>query len=110
MPHPTPSLVRALPGAKCAALPDFISPGTRAPRLLYREHFEDGADPYERVSAMKLEGVVSKRADAPYPSGRREAWIKVKCWKRERFVVVGFVPEGSAGCSSFASRGANRPD
>ena len=46
---------------------------------------------------MNLEGVVSKRADAPYRSGRGEQWIKVKCWKRERFAVVGFVPEGSAG-------------
>ena len=44
-----------------------------------------------------LEGVVSKRADAPYRSGRGEHWLKVKCWKRERFAVVGFVPEGSAG-------------
>jgi bifunctional non-homologous end joining protein LigD len=71
--------------------------GTSAPRLLYSEHFEDGADLYGRVSAMNLEGIVSKRADAPYRSGRGEAWIKVKCWKRERFAVVGFVPEGSAG-------------
>jgi bifunctional non-homologous end joining protein LigD len=30
--------------------------GTSAPRLLYTEHFEDGADLYERVSAMGLEG------------------------------------------------------
>jgi bifunctional non-homologous end joining protein LigD len=71
--------------------------GATAPRLLYSEHFEDGADLYKRVSAMNLEGVVSKRADAPYRSGRGEAWIKVKCRKRERFAVVGFVPEGSAG-------------
>jgi hypothetical protein len=39
--------------------------GTTAPRLLYSEHFESGAELYERVSAMKLEGVASKRADAP---------------------------------------------
>jgi bifunctional non-homologous end joining protein LigD len=71
--------------------------GKSAPRVLFSEHFEDGADLYERVSAMNLEGVVSKRADAPYRSGRGEHWIKVKCWQRERFAVVGFVPEGSAG-------------
>jgi len=34
-------------------------------RLLYSEHFESGAELYERVSAMKLECVASKRADAP---------------------------------------------
>jgi bifunctional non-homologous end joining protein LigD len=46
---------------------------------------------------MGLEGIVSKRADAPYRSGRGEQWLKVNCWKRERFVVIGFVPEGSSG-------------
>jgi bifunctional non-homologous end joining protein LigD len=28
---------------------------------------------------MGLEGIVSKRIDAPYKSGRRSQWIKVKC-------------------------------
>jgi bifunctional non-homologous end joining protein LigD len=45
----------------------------------------------------RAEGVVSKRADAPYRSGRTEAWIKVKAWQRDRLAVVGFVPEGSSG-------------
>ena len=65
------------------------------PRVLYSEHFTDGAALYERVRGMNLEGVVSKRADAPYRSGRGGEWVKVKCWKRERFAVIGFVPEGS---------------
>jgi bifunctional non-homologous end joining protein LigD len=46
---------------------------------------------------MKLEGIVSKMANAPYRSGRCEHWLKVKCWRRDRFVVVGFVPEGANG-------------
>jgi bifunctional non-homologous end joining protein LigD len=70
--------------------------GTKAPRVLYSEHFDDGAALYAHASNLGLEGIVSKSADAPYRSGRGEQWIKVKCWKRERFVVVGFVPEGSA--------------
>ena len=71
--------------------------GTTAPRVLYSEHFEDGADLYARAIAMSLEGIVSKRADAPYRSGRSQQWFKVKSWKRERFAVIGFVPEGSGG-------------
>jgi bifunctional non-homologous end joining protein LigD len=71
--------------------------GLAAPRILYSEHFKDGADLYARASAMNLEGIVSKRFDAPYRSDRAEHWIKVKCWKRERFAVVGFVPEGPDG-------------
>ncbi len=72
------------------------SDGT-APRVLYSEHFKDGADLYRRAVTMGLEGVVSKRASAPYRSGRTEQWIKVKCWKQARFVVIGYVPEGSSG-------------
>jgi bifunctional non-homologous end joining protein LigD len=44
----------------------------------------------------KLEGIVSKRADAPYVPGNRGLWVKVKCLQREEFVVVGWTdPEGS---------------
>jgi bifunctional non-homologous end joining protein LigD len=42
---------------------------------------------------MKLEGIVSKRIDRPYTSGRTNSWIKVKCdawreanqWRHEFF-------------------------
>jgi bifunctional non-homologous end joining protein LigD len=71
--------------------------GTVAPRVLYSDHFEDGVDLYTRAIGMNLEGILSKRADAPYRSGRSQQWFKVKSWKRERFAVVGFVPEGSDG-------------
>jgi bifunctional non-homologous end joining protein LigD len=45
---------------------------------------------------MSLEGIVSKRADAPYTPGNRGLWRKVKCLYREEFVVIGWTdPEGS---------------
>jgi ATP-dependent DNA ligase len=45
---------------------------------------------------MSLEGIVSKRADAPYTPGNRGLWRKVKCLHREEFGVVGWTdPEGS---------------
>jgi DNA ligase D-like protein (predicted ligase) len=51
---------------------------------------------HEKACAMGLEGIVSKRADAPYVPGNRGLWIKVKCLNREEFVVVGWTdPEGS---------------
>lgn len=44
-----------------------------------------------------MEGYVIKRADAPYHPGRRSsAWIKLKCIRRQEFVVGGWVP-GRAG-------------
>ena len=39
---------------------------------------------------MGLEGLIIKRADAPYVSGRTETWMKLKCQHRQEFVVLGF--------------------
>jgi ATP-dependent DNA ligase len=44
---------------------------------------------------MHVEGIVSKRIDAPYTPGNRGLWRKVKCLNRAEFVVVGWTePEG----------------
>jgi bifunctional non-homologous end joining protein LigD len=51
---------------------------------------------YEHACQLRLEGVVSKRVDAPYVTGNRGLWLKTKCVNREEFVVVGWTdPEGS---------------
>src|SRR6516164_8592628 len=51
---------------------------------------------YDHACALKVEGIVSKRADAPYAPGNRGLWLKVKCLNREEFVVVGWTdPERS---------------
>jgi bifunctional non-homologous end joining protein LigD len=61
--------------------------------LLFSDHLEsDGAAAYKHACAMGLEGLVCKRADAPYRSGRTETWLKVKCTTREVLQIVGFVP------------------
>ncbi len=41
---------------------------------------------------LSLEGIVSKRCDEPYRSGRGRAWIKSKCAARQEFVIGGFTP------------------
>ncbi|MFO8150226.1 MAG: DNA ligase D, partial [Trueperaceae bacterium] len=46
----------------------------------------------EQACRMGLEGMISKRADAPYRAGRGTRWRKVKCTRREAFVVGGFTP------------------
>jgi bifunctional non-homologous end joining protein LigD len=44
---------------------------------------------FKRACRMGIEGIVSKRADAVYASGRSNAWAKITCRKRETFVVAG---------------------
>jgi bifunctional non-homologous end joining protein LigD len=52
----------------------------------------DGATILKHACQMHLEGIVSKRKDAPYRSGRTENLIKTKCHDRQEFVVVGVTP------------------
>lgn len=66
--------------------------------LRYSEHLEEpGKLMLEHVCRLGLEGVVSKRADAPYHSGRSTDWIKSKCTKRQEFIVAGYLPSDKAG-------------
>jgi bifunctional non-homologous end joining protein LigD len=44
----------------------------------------------EAACQVGLEGVMLKRADAAYVSGRTETWLKLKCLQRQEFVVIGF--------------------
>ena len=45
---------------------------------------------------LQLEGVVSKRRDAPYRAGRGRDWVKTKCLLRQEFVVVGYTDPGGS--------------
>ena len=63
----------------------------------YSEHFEtDGPTLLEHACQLGLEGIVSKRRDAPYRSGRGGDWLKTKCSERQEFVVAGYAPSSSA--------------
>jgi bifunctional non-homologous end joining protein LigD len=68
-----------------------------APPLHYSDyHRGHGPAFHEHACKLELEGIVSKRADAPYAPGNRGLWVKVKCLHREEFVVVGWTdPEGT---------------
>src|SRR5690606_15662932 len=59
----------------------------------YSSHFaESGALVLRHACRLSLEGVVSKRADAPYRPGRGRSWVKSKCSARQEFVIAGYVP------------------
>ena len=71
----------------------------RAGPLKFLEHFETkGEELYERVVQMGLEGIMAKKADSTYRSGRSANWLKIKADKTGEFVVVGYsAPKGSRG-------------
>ncbi len=74
-----------------AALKRLLEGTDRNGILRYSEHFEeDGAAMLRHACDLNLEGVVSKLRDAPYRSGRSDAWVKSKCGQEQEFVIVGY--------------------
>jgi bifunctional non-homologous end joining protein LigD len=50
----------------------------------------------QQVVALGLEGIIAKRADAPYRGGRTDKWLKIKAERTADFVIVGFTePRGT---------------
>lgn len=66
--------------------------------LLYSEHvLGSGPAVFEKICGAGHEGIIAKRADAPYRSGRGKSWLKVKCTRRQEFVVGGWSPSDKKG-------------
>jgi len=59
--------------------------------LRFTEHRErDGAAYWEQACRDGWEGLIAKRADAPYRSGRSRDWLKFKCENAQEFVIGGY--------------------
>jgi bifunctional non-homologous end joining protein LigD len=82
------------------------------PKIHYVEFFEmnDGDALYRHACKLGLEGIVSKRRDAPYRSGRQESWLKLKCTKSDAFPIVAFVEKLGARPRKIASLYVGRRD
>lgn len=86
--------IRALPlSERKAQLKALLEarPKRRAGLIRYVEHFEaDGEAMMESARQLSLEGIVSKKLNAPYRSGRSESWTKAKCRAGHEVVLGGW--------------------
>jgi bifunctional non-homologous end joining protein LigD len=74
-------------------LQELLSGTDKDSPIRYSDHFEEpGSVLLRHACQMQLEGIISKRRDAPYHSGRIGDWLKIKCHNRQEFVVTGFAP------------------
>lgn len=65
--------------------------------IQFSAHLEgSGPELRNSVCRMALEGIVSKRADAPYTSARTRDWLKIKCIHRQEFVIGGYTTPGGS--------------
>jgi len=69
---------------------------TDEPYLRYSEHVIGHGNAFvTQACGLGLEGVIAKRCNAHYRSGRGHDWLKIKCVKRQEFVVGGYTePRG----------------
>jgi bifunctional non-homologous end joining protein LigD len=65
--------------------------------LRYSDHIRgEGESVLASACQHTMEGIVSKRADSTYQQYRSPSWLKIKCLKRQEFVIGGFTkPSGS---------------
>ncbi len=75
-----------------SALSDLLGSFTD-PRCVISDYIVgEGELVFESARAAGLEGIISKRADSPYLSGRHGDWVKCKFSHRQEFIVVGYTP------------------
>jgi bifunctional non-homologous end joining protein LigD len=65
--------------------------------LLYSDHFfGSGKKIFQKSCELALEGIISKDSTSQYVSKRTTSWLKIKCLKRQEFVIGGFTnPRGT---------------
>jgi bifunctional non-homologous end joining protein LigD len=71
-----------------------------ADHLQYSEHIvSNGLQMFHKACELRAEGIVSKRADAPYSGSRSGAWLKSKCLHEQEFAIGGYTlpGKGNAG-------------
>jgi bifunctional non-homologous end joining protein LigD len=74
-----------------ARLQQLLSDAGEDARLRFVEHFDDGGEAVLRSACrLSLEGIVSKRSDAIYESGRTATWAKSKCRAGHEVVIGGY--------------------
>ncbi|MBY2969502.1 non-homologous end-joining DNA ligase [Rhizobium leguminosarum] len=71
-------------------LEDLVPAGEQGDIRLSEEIEADGDQLLASACEHGLEGIIAKRRDAPYSSGRLGDWVKIKCVQSDSFVIIGY--------------------
>jgi len=70
----------------------------RPPFILYADHIlGKGEQLFDAMCEAGQEGIISKRADSHYRHARTRNWLKVKCTRRQEFVIIGWSESDKKG-------------
>jgi bifunctional non-homologous end joining protein LigD len=102
--------LRPVPLADRRRLLAQLLAGSPGGRILMSETIDIQEPPdllYRHACELGMEGIVAKRVDAPYRSGRVQTWVKVKCVRRLALPIIGYVPQKG---NSIAAIRLGRPE
>ncbi|CAA2140671.1 non-homologous end-joining DNA ligase [Hyphomicrobium sp. ghe19] len=84
-------------GDRKAALQGLFAGKSKSGQIRYSDHLAaDGAQMLAHACKLGLEGIISKRIDRPYRSGRHDDWLKSKCVQVDEFVILGYLKSKAA--------------
>jgi bifunctional non-homologous end joining protein LigD len=68
------------------------------PPILYADHIIGrGEQLLDAMCGAGQEGIIAKKADAPYRHARTRNWLKIKCTRRQEFVIIGWSESDKKG-------------
>ena len=64
--------------------------------IAFSAHVSEGSSLFQKACELGMEGLVSKLASSEYVCKRSSSWVKIKCIRRQEFVIAGYTdPSGS---------------
>jgi bifunctional non-homologous end joining protein LigD len=82
--------IRKLPNVERKARLASLLEGVSPPILCGEHVIGKGEALFEAICAQGGEGIIAKKASAPYSGRRTRNWLKIKCIQRQEFVIVGW--------------------
>ena len=85
------------------ALSKLLRTLPRRSPIHFSEHVRgSGPRVFAEICKAGHEGIIAKKAHAPYAGSRNSDWLKIKCTKRQELVIGGYSPSTKRG-RAFAS-------
>ena len=94
--------LKALPNIERKERLEALLSKSEPPVFLAKHIIGAGEKLYQTMCGAGQEGIISKKMDAPYRHARSKAWVKVKCTRRQEFVIIGWKKSSAKG-RPFAS-------
>ncbi len=102
--------LRTLPQSERRQLLVQLLADRDGPIRLSEEVDADGAEFFRVACELGLEGIIAKRRDMPYRIGRRPEWLKIKCVRRDTFLIIGYESSSTPGAIGRLLLAARKED